>query len=86
MALLLAVLEPLSSLLPPKPSSTDIINTTDYGAWCIQTNLEPNWIARFIHGLELSVSALIGTAVMFIVALLVNNIGPSTTRYPTRWF
>jgi len=86
MALLLAVLEPLSSLLPSKPSPVRIINESDYGAWCIQTTLEPNLYARFVHWLELSVSAVIGTAVMFTVALLLNNIGPATRRYPNRWF
>ena len=84
MALLLAVLEPLVSVTPAETASLSF--TVDRAsAWCIQNALEPSMAARLVHGLELTMSAVIGQAVLFTVALIVNNIGPASKKYPTMW-
>ncbi len=84
MALLLAVLEPLVSVSRHEVASVHIL-TDKQSAWCIQTSMESTMYARFIHGLELTCSALIGQTVLFIVALVVNNIGPASRKYPVQW-
>lgn len=84
MALLLAVLQPLESISPVAVSSIKFSGGAP-SAWCIQGVLEASMLSRFLHGLELTTSALIGTAVLFIVALLVNNIGPASRNYPSVW-
>lgn len=85
MALLLAVLEPLVSVTPTEPASLNF-KVDRARDWCIQSTLEPGMAARMVHGLELTMSAVIGQAVLFAVALIVNNIGPASKRYPTMWW
>ena len=84
MALLLAVLEPLVSVTPAETASLSF-KVDSASDWCIQSALEPSMAARLVHGLELTMSAVIGQAVLFIVALIVNNIGPASRKYPTMW-
>jgi hypothetical protein len=85
MALLLAVLEPLASVTPAETASLSF-KVDRASDWCIQSALEPSMAARMVHGLELAISAIIGQAVLFAVALIVNNIGPASKRYPTMWW
>ena len=84
MALLLAVLEPLDSIGPPQVSSIAIVEGRQ-SAWCIQPEMESSFCGRLVHGLELTASAVIGQTVLFIGALIANNIGPASRKYPVTW-
>lgn len=41
---------------------------------------------RFTHGLVLTVASLLGSLILFGIALFTNNMGPSHKRYPTYWW
>ena len=57
----------------------------DRAAWCIQPEMESSFCGRLVHGLELTASAVIGQAVLFVGALVANNIGPASRKYPVTW-
>lgn len=41
---------------------------------------------RFLHGLVLTLASLLGSFILFGIALLTNNMGSSEKRYPTYWW
>ncbi len=51
---------------------------------CIRDNLERDMGQRFLHGLELALATMLGTAVLLAIAVITNNLGPN--RYPIYWW
>jgi hypothetical protein len=83
-ALIIAVMEPLQSMQPLVTADTVLRGSS--ASWCIRTSLEPTMQERFLHGLVLTLASLLGSFILFGIALLTNNIGSSEKRYPTYWW
>lgn len=43
-------------------------------------------LERFMHGLLLSLATMLGSFILFAIALVTNNMGPINKRYPTYWW
>ena len=73
----------LTSLVP----ETSFQSTTSNGAastWCIRPLLEQGLMLRFTDGCRIFLASLVGQLVILLVALIVNNLHP-TSGYPKRW-
>jgi hypothetical protein len=66
--------------------TTDTVFGTSADVWCLKSPLEDSMQERFAHGLLLSVAAILGSLALFGIALVTNNIGPSSKRYPLYWW
>ncbi|KAK9834125.1 hypothetical protein WJX81_000093 [Elliptochloris bilobata] len=89
-ALIVAVMEPLHSIDPIVPGSLDFVLPSSgapyANSWCIRNMLEDTMRDRFFHGGMLCISGMLGTVILLAVALVTNNFGPASKRYPIYWW
>ena len=83
-ALIISVMEPFQFL--KRFGTADALLSPITLSWCIRPSLEPTLQERFMHGLLLSLATMLGSFILFTIALVTNNVGPSSKRYPTYWW